>query len=274
MATTEVENFPGFPGGVQGPELMEDLRAQAEKFGTEVVSDDATWVELGGDVKTIGVGSGETMEARAVILAMGSAYRRLGLRDEDRLSGRGVSWCATCDGYFFRDQEVAVVGGGDSALEEALFLTRFASRVTVVHRRDTLRASRIMADRAAAEPRIDFVWNAEVDELRGEDRLNQMVLRDVNDGGLSVLDVDGLFVAIGHEPRSALVCGQVDLDPGGYVVVEGRSTRTSRRGVFAVGDLVDFTYRQAITAAGSGCAGALDAQRFLDGDAGPLAAAS
>jgi thioredoxin reductase (NADPH) len=264
MNTTEVENFPGFPAGIQGPDLMEAMREQAEKFGAQVIWDDAEQVELTGDIKTIVTGGGDTYRAHSVILATGSAYRELGLPDEKRLSGRGVSWCATCDGFFFRDQDIAVVGGGDSAMEEATFLTRFASKVTVVHRRDDLRASKIMAERAIADPKIEFAWNSEVAGINGENKVAGISLRDTVTGELRELDATGLFVAIGHEPRTDLVKGQVDLDENGYIVVEGRSTRTNLPGVFACGDAVDHTYRQAITAAGSGCAAALDAQAFLD----------
>lgn len=264
MNTTEVENFPGFPAGIQGPDLMDAMREQAEKFGAQVIWDDAEQVELTGDVKTIVTGGGDTYRARSVILATGSAYRELGLADEKRLSGRGVSWCATCDGFFFRDQDIAVVGGGDSAMEEATFLTRFASKVTVVHRRDDLRASKIMAERAAADPKIEFAWNSEVAGINGEDKVAGISLRDTVTGEVRDLNATGLFVAIGHEPRTDLVKGQVDLDENGYILVEGRSTRTNLPGVFACGDAVDHTYRQAITAAGSGCSAALDAQAFLD----------
>ncbi|MCA5894141.1 thioredoxin-disulfide reductase [Isoptericola sp. NEAU-Y5] len=275
MNTTEVENFPGFPTGVQGPDLMESMREQAEKFGARVLWDDAETLELTGDIKTVVTGGGETFRARAVILATGSAYRELGLADEKRLSGRGVSWCATCDGFFFRDQHIAVVGGGDSAMEEATFLTRFASKVTVVHRRDGLRASKIMADRAQSDPKIEFAWNSEVAAISGQDKVAGITLRDTVTGAERELDVTGLFVAIGHDPRSELLAGQIDLDDEGYVRVEGRSTRTNQPGVFACGDLVDHTYRQAITAAGSGCSAALDAQAYLaeiaDVDADPEA---
>ena len=263
MNTTEVENFPGFPTGVQGPDLMESMREQAEKFGARVLWDDVEQVELDGPVKTVVTMGGETFRARAVILATGSAYRELGLPAEKKLSGRGVSWCATCDGFFFRDQHIAVVGGGDSAMEEATFLTRFASKVTVVHRRDALRASKIMADRAQADPKIEFAWNSEVAEISGEDKVTGITLRDTVTGAERELDVTGLFVAVGHDPRSELVKGQIDLDDEGYILAEGRSTRTNLAGVFACGDVVDHTYRQAITAAGSGCAAALDAQAYL-----------
>ena len=263
MNTTEVENFPGFAEGVTGPVLMESMRAQAERFGTEIVTDDAVSVDLSGPVKRVVDGTGNEYAARTVILAMGSGYRELGLPDEKRLSGHGVSWCATCDGFFFRGHQIVVVGGGDSALEEATFLTRFAEKVTLVHRRDELRASKIMQERAFADPKIEFAWNSEVAGLVGADRLSGVVLRDTVTGETRTLDVTGLFVAIGHDPRSELVRGQVDLDDQGYVLVEGRSTRTNLPGVFACGDLVDHTYRQAITAAGSGCAAALDAEHYL-----------
>ncbi|WP_435737766.1 thioredoxin-disulfide reductase [Cellulosimicrobium sp. PMB13] len=263
MNTTDVENFPGFPDGVMGPDLMESLRKQAERFGARVEWDDATSLELDGPVKTVVTGNGDTYRARAVILATGSAYRELGIDDEKRLSGRGVSWCATCDGFFFRDQHIAVVGGGDSAMEEATFLTRFAEKVTIVHRRDELRASKIMADRALADPKIEFAWNSEVVGIDGENKVEGVRLRDTVTGAESALPATGLFVAIGHEPRSELLAGQIDLDDEGYVKVVGRTTATNLAGVFACGDLVDHTYRQAITAAGSGCSAALDAQRYL-----------
>jgi len=263
MNTTEVENFPGFTEGIMGPALMENLRNQAERFGAELITDDVVSMDLGGPIKSVVDGSGNTYAARTVILAMGSGYRELGLDNEKRLSGHGVSWCATCDGFFFRDQDIAVVGGGDSAVEEATFLTRFANTVTVVHRRDTLRASQIMVDRAKANEKIKFAWNSEVHDVLGDTKLSGVVLRDTRTGTESTLDIKGLFIAIGHDPRSELVRGQVHLDDEGYVVVEGRSTRTNLDGVFACGDLVDHTYRQAITAAGSGCAAALDAERFL-----------
>jgi len=263
MTTTEVENFPGFPDGIMGPALMDDLRKQAEKFGAELLPDDVTDVDLTGDVKIATDSAGNAHLAKTVILAMGSGYRKLGIENEDRLSGHGVSWCATCDGFFFRDQHIAVVGGGDSAVEEATFLTRFADKVTIVHRRDTLRASRIMADRAAANDKIDFAWNSAVKEIVGDGRLEAVVLEDLKTERARRLDVTGLFIAIGHDPRSALVRGQVDIDDEGYVLVQGRSTLTNLPGVFACGDLVDHTYRQAVTAAGTGCAAALDAERFL-----------
>ncbi len=264
MNTTEVENFPGFVEGVQGPELMETLQAQAEKFGAEVVFDDVVEVSLSGRVKTVTTGMGTTHSAHAVILATGSAYRELGLPDEKRLSGKGVSWCATCDGFFFRDQEVVVVGGGDSAVEEATFLTRFASKVTIVHRRDELRASKIMADRAASDPKIAFAWNSEVTAIEGSAKVSGVAIHNRVTGEDSVIPATGVFVAIGHEPRSELVAGVIDTDEAGYVRVIGRTTATNVEGVFACGDLVDNRYRQAITAAGSGCAAALDAQHFLD----------
>ncbi|HEY0904647.1 MAG TPA: thioredoxin-disulfide reductase [Marmoricola sp.] len=262
MNTTEVENFPGFREGVQGPALMDEMRAQAERFGAELVADDVTEVDLTGDVKVVRTAEAE-FTARAVILAMGSGYRKLGLPDEDRLSGHGVSWCATCDGFFFRDQHIAVVGGGDSALEEATFLSRFGSKVTIIHRREELRASKIMQDRAFADPKIEFAWNSEVAQIHGEDKLTGLTLRDTVTGETRELPATGLFIAIGHDPRSELLTGQVDLDDEGYVLVEDRSTRTNLPGVFASGDLVDHTYRQAITAAGSGCAASLDAERYL-----------
>ncbi|WP_413319078.1 thioredoxin-disulfide reductase [Agrococcus sp. 1P02AA] len=263
MTTTEVENFPGFVDGVDGPQLMESLRAQAERFGARIVFDDATELELEGPVKRVRTGAGEEYGASAVILAMGSAYRRLGLHSEDRLSGHGVSWCATCDGFFFREREIAVIGGGDSAMEEALFLTRFASKVTIVHRRDAFRASRIMAERALAHPKIEVCWNSEVVDLVGEQQLESILLRDTVTGAERSLPVSGAFIAIGHDPRSELVAGEVTTDAEGYVVVDHPSTRTSIAGVFAAGDLVDHTYRQAITAAGTGCAAAQDAQHYL-----------
>jgi thioredoxin reductase (NADPH) len=263
MTTTEVENFPGFVDGVMGPVLMEDMRKQAARFGTELITDDVVEMDLKGDVKTIKDGSGNVVQARAVILAMGSAYKKIGLANEDRLSGRGVSWCATCDGFFFRDQTIAVVGGGDSAVEEATFLTKFASKVVLIHRRDSLRASKIMADRALNHPKIEMLWNTEVVDILGAEKVSGLALKNTVTGELSERDFTGLFVAIGHIPRSELIIGQIDLDNEGYVKVEARSTRTNLPGVFACGDLVDHTYRQAITAAGSGCQAALDAEKFL-----------
>ncbi|MGF1645699.1 MAG: thioredoxin-disulfide reductase [Kineosporiaceae bacterium] len=263
MNTTEVENYPGFPEGILGPQLMEQMRAQAERFGAELVTDDAVEVRLAGAVKEVVTGGGTTYRARTVILAMGSAYRELGLPDEKRLSGRGVSWCATCDGFFFRDRDIAVVGGGDTAMEEATFLSRFGRTVTVVHRRDSLRASKVMQERAFTDPKISFRWNSEVVGVHGTDSVSGLRLRDTVTGEESDLEVAGLFVAIGHDPRVDLVRGQIDLDPEGYVVVQAPSTRTTLPGVFAAGDVVDHTYRQAITAAGTGCAAALDAERYL-----------
>jgi len=265
MNTTEVENFPGFEHGIMGPDLMDQMRKQALRFGTQLVTDDITEMRLDGDIKTLVDGSGNTLKARAVILAMGSAYKEIGLTNEKRLSGRGVSWCATCDGFFFRDQVIAVVGGGDSAMEEANFLTKFASKVVLIHRRDELRASKIMAERAKANPKIEFLFNTEVIDVLGEDKVSALKLRNTVNGEESTRDFTGLFVAIGHLPRSELVRGQVTTNSEGYVEVEGRSTRTNISGVFACGDLVDHTYRQAITAAGSGCQAALDAERFLQG---------
>lgn len=263
MTTTEVENFPGFVDGVMGPELMESMRKQAARFGTELITDDVVEMDLTGEIKTVKDGSGNVVQARAVILATGSAYRHIGLANEDRLSGRGVSWCATCDGFFFRDQTIAVVGGGDSAVEEATFLTKFASKVVLIHRRDSLRASKIMAERALNNPKIEMLWNTEVIDILGENKVEALALKNTVTGELSQRDFTGLFVAIGHIPRSELIVGQIDCDNEGYVKVEGRSTRTNLSGVFACGDLVDHTYRQAITAAGSGCQAALDAEKFL-----------
>ena len=263
MNTTEVENFPGFTDGIMGPDLMDNMRKQAKRFGAELITDDIVEMDLAGDIKILKDGSGNTIHAKAVILAMGSAYKEIGLENEKRLSGRGVSWCATCDGFFFRDQEIAVVGGGDSAMEEANFLTKFASKVVIIHRRDSLKASKIMAERAQANPKIEFLWNTEVIDVLGEQKVSGLKLRNTVDGTESERAFTGLFVAIGHDPRSELVAGKVELDAERYVVVGGHSTRTSIEGVFACGDLVDHTYRQAITAAGSGCAAALDAERFL-----------
>jgi thioredoxin reductase (NADPH) len=263
MNTTEVENFPGFAEGIMGPDLMDAMRKQVQRFGAELITDDIVEMDLSGPIKRLKDGAGRVTEAKAVILAMGSAYRELGLPNEKRLSGHGVSWCATCDGFFFRGQNIAVVGGGDSAVEEATFLTRFADSVTMIHRRDELRASKIMAERAHANPKIKFAWNSEVAEILGEEKLSGVVLRNTLTGELSNLEIGGLFIAIGHDPRNELIKGQVTLDDEGYVLAEGRSTRTNLEGVFACGDLVDHTYRQAITAAGSGCQAALDAERFL-----------
>lgn len=265
MNTTEVENFPGFEHGIMGPDLMDQMRKQALRFGAKLITDDIVEMKLDGDVKVLKYGSGNTVQAKAVILATGSAYKEIGLENEKRLSGRGVSWCATCDGFFFRNQEIAVVGGGDSAMEEANFLTKFASKVYLIHRRDSLRASKIMAERAQANPKIEFVFNTEVIDVLGDDKVVGLSLRNTVTGETSKKDVTGLFVAIGHLPRSELLKGQITLDNEGYVVVDGRSTRTNLKGVFACGDLVDHTYRQAITAAGSGCQAALDAERFLSG---------
>ena len=262
MTTTEVENFPGFPDGIMGPELMESLRKQAARFGAELVTDDVTEVDLTGAVKVVHVGE-QVFYSRAVILATGSKYRYLGLDNEARLLGHGVSACATCDGFFFRDQDIAVVGGGDSALEEATFLSKFARSVTVVHRREALRASKIMQDRAYANDKVGFRWNSEVTDVIGDDKVAGVTVRDTLTGAKDQLPVTGLFVAIGHDPRSELFRGQVDLDDAGYVKVAQPSTRTNLDGVFACGDLVDHTYRQAVTAAGTGCAAALDAERWL-----------
>ena len=263
MNTTEVENFPGFVDAVMGPDLMDNMRKQAKRFGAELITDDIVEMDLLGEIKTLKDGSGNTIKAKSVILATGSAYREIGLVNEKRLSGHGVSWCATCDGFFFRDQVIAVVGGGDSAVEEAMFLTRFASKVVMIHRRDSLRASKIMAERAAANPKIEFLWNTEVIDVLGESKVTGLKLRNTVDSSEMERDFTGLFVAIGHVPRSELISSQVLLNSEGYVEVDGRSTRTNIPGVFACGDLVDHTYRQAITAAGSGCQAALDAEKFL-----------
>jgi thioredoxin reductase (NADPH) len=263
MNTTEVENFPGFPAGVMGPDLMDSLKAQCEKFGTKLVRDDIVEMKLDGDIKTLTDGSGNVLQARAVILATGSAYKEIGLENEKRLSGRGVSWCATCDGFFFRDHEIAVVGGGDSAMEEASFLTKFAKKVVIIHRRDSFRASKIMIERVLSNPKIEVMWNTEVIDVLGADNMTGLKLRNTLDGKESERALTALFVAIGHLPRSELLAGQVDLDGEGYVKVEFPSTRTNLQGVFACGDLVDHTYRQAITAAGTGCQAALDAEKFL-----------
>jgi thioredoxin reductase (NADPH) len=263
MNTTEVENFPGFPEAVMGPDLMFKMQAQAEKFGTEIVLDDVVSVDLTGEVKKVTLGSGAVHEALAVIFATGSAYRKLGLADEERLSGHGVSWCATCDGFFFRQRTIAVVGGGDSAMEEATFLTRFATKVYVIHRRDELRASKIMQERAMANEKIEFVWNSEVVDILGDEAVSGVVLKDTVDGSTRELELQGVFVAIGNDPRTKLVHGQLDLTPEGTIWVDGRSSRTSVPGVFAAGDVIDPTYRQAVTAAASGTIAALDAEHFL-----------
>lgn len=263
MNTTEVENFPGFPGGIQGPELMDGLQEQAEKFGAQVVFDDVTEVDLTGHLKRVVTGGGETHEAPAVILATGSAYKELGLAEEKKLSGRGVSWCATCDGFFFKDQDIIVVGGGDSAMEEATFLTRFAKSVTVVVRKDELRASRIMAQRAKDNPKTSFAFNSAITAIHGDTKVTGVTLTDTRTGETRHQDATGIFVAIGHLPRTELVTGQVELDNEGYIKVDSPTTLTNLSGVFACGDAVDHRYRQAITAAGTGCAAALDAERYL-----------
>ncbi|WP_427870075.1 thioredoxin-disulfide reductase [Leucobacter luti] len=263
MNTTEVENFPGFPEGIQGPELMQKMQEQAERFGTEIVYDDIVDLDVSGDVKTVTSGDGKVHETSTIIYATGSAYRKLGLPDEDRLSGHGVSWCATCDGFFFREKVIAVVGGGDSAMEEATFLTRFADKVYVIHRRSELKASKIMQERAFANEKIEFIWDSEVAAIHGETEVTGLTLRNTVDGAESELAVTGLFVAIGNDPRTHLVHGKLDLTEEGTIAVEGRSSRTSAPGVFAAGDVVDPTYRQAITAAGSGTVAALDAEHFL-----------
>ncbi|MET9612438.1 thioredoxin-disulfide reductase [Kitasatospora indigofera] len=263
MNTTEVENFPGYRDGIMGPELMDNMRAQAERFGAELVPDDIVSVDLTGDVKTVTDSEGTVHRARAVIVTTGSQHRKLGLPREDALSGRGVSWCATCDGFFFRDQDIAVVGGGDTALEEATFLSRFARSVTVIHRRDSLRASKAMQERAFADPKISFAWDSAVEAIHGDPKLTGVTLRDTTTGEQRELAVTGLFIAIGHDPRTELFTGQLDLDAEGYLKVEAPSTRTNIPGVFGAGDVVDHTYRQAITAAGTGCAAALDAERYL-----------
>ncbi|WP_327696208.1 thioredoxin-disulfide reductase [Streptomyces sp. NBC_00459] len=263
MNTTEVENFPGFQDGIMGPELMDNMRAQSERFGAELVADDIIAVDLTGDIKTVTDTAGVVHKAKAIIVATGSQHRKLGLPNEDALSGRGVSWCATCDGFFFKDQDIAVIGGGDTAMEEATFLSRFAKSVTIVHRRDTLRASKAMQERAFADPKIRFVWDSEVAEIQGDPKLAGLKLRNLKTGELSDLAVTGLFIAIGHDPRTELFKGQLDLDEEGYLKVAAPSTRTNLSGVFGAGDVVDHTYRQAITASGTGCASALDAERFL-----------
>jgi thioredoxin reductase (NADPH) len=263
MKTTEVENYPGFPDGVMGPDLMLNMQKQAEKFGAEIVYDDVVSLDLSGQVKKVTLGNGETHEALSVIFATGSAYRKLGLPDEERLSGYGISWCATCDGAFFRQKTIAVVGGGDSAMEEATFLTRFAEKVYVIHRKDSLRASKAMQDRAFADPKIEFLWNKEVAHIYGTDLVSGVGLVDTVDGTESTLNISGLFIAIGADPRTHLVHGQLDFAPEGTIVVDGRSSRTNLTGVFAAGDVIDPTYRQAVTAAGSGTVAALDAEHYL-----------
>ena len=263
MKTTEVENFPGFPGGLMGPDLMAKFQEQAESFGTEILLQDVVEVDLKANPKIVKCGNGETFEAKAVILATGAAYRELGLPNEKALSGHGVSWCATCDGFFFREKTIAVVGGGDSAMEEALFLTRFATKVYVIHRRDTLKASKIMQDRAKANPKIEFIWNKGVEELLGDPKLTGVRLKDTVTGEESQMDLDGLFIAIGNDPRVWLVENQLELTAEKFIKVDGRSSKTTIEGVFACGDVIDPTYRQAITAAGSGCVAALDAEHFI-----------
>ena len=263
MNTTDVENYPGFPDGIMGPDLMENFEKQAARFGTEIQFEDVTELELDGDIKTVTIGSGETFRARSIILSTGSAYRELGLPNEKRLSGHGVSWCATCDGFFFKGQDIAVIGGGDSAMEEALFLTKFAKSVTVVHRRDALRASKIMADRALAHEKINFVWNTGVEDVLGQEKVTGLRLKNLVDGTETELAVTGVFVAIGNDPRTDLVKGKLDLTPEGTIAVEGRTSQTSIKGVFAAGDVIDPTYRQAITASGSGCVAALDVEHYL-----------
>ncbi|MGW2302393.1 thioredoxin-disulfide reductase [Streptomyces sp. NPDC001809] len=263
MNTTEVENFPGFRDGIMGPDLMDNMRAQAERFGAELVPDDIIAVDLTGEIKTVTDTAGTVHRAKAVIVTTGSQHRKLGLPNEDTLSGRGVSWCATCDGFFFKDQDIAVVGGGDTAIEEATFLSRFAKTVTIVHRRDSLRASKAMQERAFADPKISFAWDSEVIEIHGEQKLSGVTLRDTKTGETRQLPVTGLFIAVGHDPRTELFKGQLELDEEGYLKVSAPSTRTNLTGVFGAGDVVDHTYRQAITAAGTGCSAALDAERFL-----------
>jgi thioredoxin reductase (NADPH) len=263
MNTTDVENYPGFPEGIMGPDLMENFEKQAARFGTEIQFEDVTALQLEGEVKTVTIATGETFKARAIILSTGSAYRELGLPNEKRLSGHGVSWCATCDGFFFKDQDIAVIGGGDSAMEEALFLTKFAKSVTVVHRRDSLKASKIMADRALAHEKISFIWNSTVDDVIGENKVTGLKIKNLLDGSISDLAVTGVFVAIGNDPRTELVKDALEITPAGTIAVEGRSSKTSISGVFAAGDVVDPTYRQAITASGSGCVAAIDVEHYL-----------
>ncbi|MFY9677561.1 thioredoxin-disulfide reductase [Glutamicibacter protophormiae] len=274
MNTTDVENFPGFPQGIMGPDLMDNMQQQAERFGAEILFDDVTEMNLEGEIKTLSLADGTVYRARSIIVSTGSAYRELGLADEKRLSGHGVSWCATCDGFFFREQTIAVIGGGDSAMEEALFLTKFASKVIVVHRRSELRASKIMADRALAHEKIEFVWDSEVVGINGEDKVNGLVVKNRNTGEESTLDVTGVFVAIGNDPRVDLVKDQLELTAEGTIAVDGRSSKTSLPGVFAAGDVIDSTYRQAITAAGSGCAAAQDVEHFLANVKTPAEAAN
>jgi thioredoxin reductase (NADPH) len=263
MNTTDVENYPGFPEGIMGPDLMENFEKQAARFGTEIQFEDVTSLALDGDIKSVTIATGETFRARAIILSTGSAYRELGLPNEKRLSGHGVSWCATCDGFFFKDQDIAVIGGGDSAMEEALFLTKFAKSVTVVHRRDTLKASKIMADRALAHEKISFIWNSTVQDIVGGDKVTSLKLKNLLDGTESDLAVTGVFVAIGNDPRTELIKDSLELTAEGTIAVEGRSSRTSIPGVFAAGDVIDPTYRQAITASGSGCVAAIDVEHYL-----------
>ena len=263
MNTTEVENFPGFPEGIMGPDLMMNMRAQAERFGAELIEEDVVEVDLTGPIKVVKDANGDEYRAKAVILAMGSGYRHLHIPGEDKLSGKGVSWCATCDGFFFRNKNIAVIGGGDSAVEEATFLSRFGDTVTMIVRRDELRASKIMAERAAADPKISIVWDSVPETSNGENNVTSLTVRNVKTDETTDIPVQGVFVAIGHDPRSALVRGQVDLDDAGYVLVKPGTQETNLPGVFAAGDLVDHTYRQAITAAGTGCAAALDAERYL-----------
>lgn len=274
MNTTDVENFPGFPQGIMGPDLMDNLQQQAERFGAEILFDDVTNLDLSGEIKKVIINDGTVFSAHAVIVSTGSAYRELGLADEKRLSGKGVSWCATCDGFFFREQQIAVVGGGDSAMEEALFLTKFASKVFVVHRRSELRASKIMADRALAHDKIEFVWDSEVVGIDGDAKVSGLRVKNRNNGEEQTLNVTGVFVAIGNDPRTELVKDQLQLTPEGTIAVEGRSSQTSLKGVFAAGDVVDSTYRQAITAAGSGCAAAIDVEHFLADLKTPVQAAN